>query len=125
MSRYNIDVYTKPGDFKGLQNFTENLNWLNWKYTRHSIDNIKYRAIDLEGLLLFIRGLKLETKYIFEYYINDLTNEPEKVCYRIPYLKAGNDLILVMDRNKSIVTIWLNSCDDKHSTLKRELYING
>ena len=122
MSRYNIGVYTNPGHFKGLQTFTEGLNLKNWQYTRHSIDNIKYRAIDLEGLLLFIRGLKLETKFIFEYYINDLTNEPEKVCYRIPYIKAGNDLILVMDRNKTIVTIWLNSSYDKHETLKNNLY---
>jgi hypothetical protein len=122
MSRYNIGVYTNPGHFKGLQTFTEGLNWKNWQYTRHSIDNIKYRAIDLEGLLMFIRGLKLETKFIFEYYINDLTNEPEKVCYRIPYITAGNDLILVMDKNKCIVTIWLNSSYDKHKTLKRSLY---
>ena len=124
MSRYNIDVFTKQEHFKGLQTFTDRLNWLKWQYTRHSIDNIKYRAIDLEGLLLFIKGLKLETKYIFEYYINDLTNEPEKVCYRINWLK-DIDIILCLEKDKKIISIWLNSVEDKHETLNESLYAKG
>jgi hypothetical protein len=110
-----------PGDFKGLETFTEGLNWKNWQYTRHSIDNIKYRAIDLEAILKFIRDLKLESGQIFEYYIHDLTKEPEKVCYRINY-NPGIDLILVINQYKEIITIYINSANDKHETLKRSLY---
>jgi len=72
--------------------------------------------------LLYIKGLKLEPGQIFEYYLNDLTKEPEKVCYRIQYIKAGVDIILVMLESKEIITIYINSSNDKHETLKKELY---
>jgi hypothetical protein len=48
----------------------------------------------------------------------------EKICYRIPYIK-GLDIILVISEEKNIITIYLNSQTDKHETLKKELYING
>ena len=121
MLRYHVEVYTDPGHFKGLQTFTDRLNGLNWCYSRHCLENIKSRAIDLEGLLLYIKGLKLESGQIFEYYLTD-RGEPEKVCYRIPYIKAGVDIILVMAEDKNIITIYINSAKDKHETLKKELY---
>ena len=122
MLRYHKEVFTSPGHYKGLQTFTDRLNGLNWCYSRHCLENIKSRAIDLEGLLLYIKGLKLEPGQIFEYYLNDLTKEPEKVCYRIQYIKAGVDIILVMLESKEIITIYINSSNDKHETLKKELY---
>ena len=121
MLRYHKEVYTNPGHFKGLQTFTDRLNGLNWSYSRHCLENIKSRAIDLEGLLLYIKGLKLEPGQIFEYYLTE-NLEPEKVCYRIPYIKAGVDIILVMSESKEIITIYINSSNDKHETLKKELY---
>jgi hypothetical protein len=113
-------VYTDPGHFKGLQTFTDRLNGLNWRYSRHSIENIKYRAIDLESVLLFIRDLKLESGQIFEYYLKD-NLEPEKVCYRVEF-NSGIDLILVINQYKEIITIYINSREDRHIELKKELY---
>jgi hypothetical protein len=121
MLRYHKDVYMNPGHFKGLQTFTDRLNWLKWGYSGHCLENLKYRAIDLESILKYIRDLKLESGQIFEYYINDLTNEPEKVCYRVAY-NPGIDLVLVINQYKEIITIYINSANDKHETLKKELY---
>jgi hypothetical protein len=125
MRRYHRAVYTEPGHWQRLEAFTKELNCLNWTYSGHCLDNVKSRAIDLEGILRFIKGLTLEAGQIFEYYLADKTDEPIKVCYRIDFPGAGQDIILVMGDDKEIITIYINSKDDKHYTLKKELYISG
>lgn len=122
MLRYHKAVYTEAEHWQKLEALTEEFNFVKWQYSRHCLDNIKSRAVDIEGLLRFIKDLKLETGQIFEYYLNDKV-EPIKICYRIPYNPAGLDIILVVGNNKEIITIYLNSKDDLHYTLKRELYI--
>ncbi len=121
MRRYHKAVYTEPGHWKILEARTEELNRLNWQYTEHCLDNVKSRAVDLEGLLRFIKGVELKAGRIFEYYLDD-RGEPIKMCYRIEYIKAGLDIILVVGRNKQIITIYLNSKNDLHYTLRKELY---
>jgi len=121
MLRYHKAVYTELGHWQKLADFTEKLNGLNWQYSRHCLDNIKSRAIDIEGLLRFIKGVRLEAGAIFEYYLDEKTGEPIRVCYRIAE-PAGLDIILVMGEDKEIITIYLNSRGDNHETLRRELY---
>jgi len=60
MLRYHKQVFFDPKDLDRLKAFTEALNSLKWAYTEHSLNNIKYRAINIEGLLLFIRDLTLK-----------------------------------------------------------------
>jgi hypothetical protein len=124
MLRYHKEVYTEPKHWERLKALTGELNSLKWTYSRHCLDSIKDRAIDLEGLLIFIKGIELTAGQIFEYYLDDRA-EPIKICYRIAYEPAGLDIILVVGEDKEIITIYINSREDKHETLKRELYING
>jgi hypothetical protein len=123
MLRYHKAVYTEPKHWRKLEVLTGFLNTLEWQYTSHCIDHIKSRAVDLEGLLKYIRGVKLEIGQIFEYYLND-NGEPIKICYRISYI-FGVDIILILGNNKQIITIYLNSAGDNHETLKKELYTRG
>jgi hypothetical protein len=97
---------------------------MKWSYTPHSIDNIRHRVIGIEGILRFIKGLVLDPGAIFEYYLNDQTGEPEKICYRVKYMD-DIDLILVVSNLKNIVTIYINSGGDNHITLNKGLYIQG
>jgi hypothetical protein len=106
-----------------LAELTEQFNNMSWQYTGHCLDNVKSRAVDLEGLLRYIKGLKLEAGAIFEYYLAE-NGEPIKICYRIEYIPAGLDIILVVGESKQIITIYLNSRGDLHYTLKKELYIS-
>lgn len=136
MNRYHKEVFTRPEDLKRLEALTDRLNGLKWRYSGHCLDNLKHRAIDLESVLMFIRDLKLDPEAIFEYYLTD-RGEPEKVCFRVGYnpgqaqhpakhsTAPGLDLILVISEDKEIITIYINSAEDKHETLKKELYING
>jgi hypothetical protein len=119
MQRYHIKTGFKPDDILRLKEFTNKLNHLVWSYTGHCLDNLKYRAIDIEAVLRFIKGAKLDYSYIFEYYSND--DKIIKVCYRIKY-NNGIDLILVIGEHKQIITIYYNSNNDNHLTLKKYIY---
>jgi len=124
MLRFHRQVFFDIKDIERLKVFTDELNSLNWSYTAHCLDNLKHRVIDIEGLLLFIKGLELTAESIFEFYADERSADIIKVCYRITWLK-NMDIILVVNENKEIITIYMNSKEDNHITLRRELYING
>ena len=121
MRRYHKKVYVPIDSQKHLKAFTDSIQGLNWHYTPHSIDNLRYRHIDSRQVLLFIKGLRLDYKSIFEYYTTD-TREILKACYRVNFT-SDIDLILVIDKNKTIITIYINSVDDNHFTLDKGLYV--
>jgi hypothetical protein len=123
-NRYHKDVYFNLEDILRLKAFTARLNGLNWRYSSHSIDGLKYRAIDLEGLLLFIKDIRLSPDEIFEYYADEKNQEIIKVCYRISWL-TDIDIILCLEKDKKIISIWLNSVQDKHETLRRDIYVTN
>ncbi len=123
MKRYHIKVFTKAQHQDKLISFTYKLNNMQWKYTSHCLDNLKLRALDLKQLLYWIKTeLRLDYNDIFEFYTDDFDNII-KVCYRIPYNKTI-DVILVIGHNKQIITLYYNSKNDKHYTLRKEIYVN-
>jgi hypothetical protein len=83
---------------------------------------LKYRAIDLESLLLFVKDVKLNDNQLFEYYADEKSREIIKACYRISWLN-DIDIILCLEKDKKIISIWLNSKEDKHETLRDFLYV--
>lgn len=115
MKRYHKKVYFP--DTEALNAFNDDLNNVNWTYSNHCLNHLKHRVINLNNVLQFIKYLKLKSEWIFEYY---KTEKIIKACYRIPYNEM--DLILVISSSKTIITIYLNSRDDKHYTLNRSLY---
>jgi hypothetical protein len=119
MRRYHCKVYFPDDNLKRLQEFTERNNLQEWSYTAHCLDNVKYRAIDTRALLEFIKGQELSAQDIFEYYIDG--KRIVKACYRLQWQKEL-DLILVINANKEIITIYLNLAIDKHVTLNANLY---
>ena len=61
---------------------------------------------------------------LFEYYAEDKSREIIKACYRVSWLK-DIDIILCLEKDKKIISIWLNSNEDKHETLNENLYCKG
>ena len=119
MNRYHIKLGFNH--IEQLKDLTEQLNLKNWLYSEHCLDNLKYRFLDLKGILLFIKGIELRAENIFEYYEDN--GKIIKLCYRISYDNL-QDIILVVTPEKKIVTIYINSVGDNHITLKKELYKN-
>jgi hypothetical protein len=122
--RYHKKVFYPANAEQTLKDLTDRLNKLDWKISTHSLENIKYRAIDLRGILEAIKGLILEPDQVFEYYTEDKSSEIIKACYRINF-NNGIDIILVLSNIKNVITIYLNSSNDVHYTLKKELYCLG
>jgi len=119
--RYHKDVFFPQEAKDKLITFVYRLNKMEWQYTPHCCDNIRLRVLDMEQLLYYIKNdLQLDVEQIFEFYTNG-QDKVTKACFRIDYNKVY-DLILVVGNQKEIVTIYINSKNDKHDTLKRELY---
>ena len=123
MLRYHKKVYTILEHKELLESITEQLNSEQWSYSEHCLDTLKYRVLDIENVLLFIKALTLRAKNIFEYYLTD-NGQAEKICYRISYNKT-QDIILILSKDKKIISIYLNAVEDEHFTLKKELYVQG
>jgi hypothetical protein len=123
MLRYHKLVYIPEEHISKLQNITDILNTMQWAYSNHTLDNLKYRAIRIEDILYFIKSLKLLASSIFEYYTDD-NGKILKACYRITYTD-NIDLILVISKSKEIITIYTNTKDDEHFTLDTSLYIKN
>ena len=121
MKRYHEKVYFPIGSKEKLKAFTGSLNNKKWKYTKHSLDNLKYRYINIEVILAFIFNLKLDSDNIFEFYTNN-TGDILKACYRLQY-DENMDIILVISDIKNIVTIYSNIRGDNHITLDKNLYV--
>ena len=119
--RYHKKIYFPKHHKEKLIALTYQLNGKQWKYTKHCLNNIKLRALDLEQLLYWIKSeAMLDYNNIFEYYTGD-KEDILKVCYGLSYNKAV-DVILIMGTQKQIITIYYNSANDKHCTLKESIY---
>ena len=121
MNRYHYLIGFNPEHISQLKELTEQLNNRDFSYSAHCLDNLKYRFLDLKGILFFIKGIELKAEHIFEYY--EESGKIIKLCYRITYDNL-QDIILVVTSEKKIVTIYINSVGDNHITLKKELYKN-
>jgi hypothetical protein len=93
--------------------------------TKHAFHRLNER-FDYISILNYLAN-KVEFHYgqVFEYYVKQDSNLISKVCFRIEYPTSPyetQDLILVLTRQKDIVTLYINTTDDNHRTLKRELY---
>ena len=121
MNRYHKSIYIPNNIKEKLKPFNNRLNTLNWQYTPHSIDSIKNRCYNIKNILYFISKLSLDVKDIFEVY--EFNNNIIKACYRIEYQTC--DIILVIDSNKTIITIYANAKEDNHITLNKNLYTRG
>ena len=118
MNRYHKKIYFPKEDLKELENLNNILNNKRFSYSKHCLENLKYRALDMENLLKYISDIELKSDWIFEYYKSQYGIE--KACYRLPY--SLYDVILVISNNKNIITIYINSKEDNHNTLNSRLY---
>ena len=118
MNRYYKKVYMPDTIKRQLKTFNDSLNAFKFKYTPHSIDNIKNRCYDIKSMLYFISNLILSDEDIFEVY--EFDNTIVRACYRIEYKDC--DIILVLNEDKTIITIYANSKEDNHITLNKNLY---
>ena len=119
--RYHKEVFFSDKHKEDIIALSYALNSLQWQYTAHCLDNARLRVLNIEQLLYFIKNeLQLNSDDVFEIY-TDEKNNIFKLCYRINFNNVY-DFILVLSKEKEIITIYINSKNDKHETLRGELY---
>ena len=122
MNRYHYKVYFPPEAEAKLEAFTEEINVQEFRLTGHSFKNIELRGgwTAQQELIEDMKSLELESESVFEYYTS--SGRIIKACYRVEWSEA-KDIILVVGRGKTIVTMYFNSANDKHSTLNKSNYV--
>ena len=116
--RYHKQVYFP--DTEALKLFNSKLANITWNYSQHFLERIKSRSKNEKKVLRFINRLILKEKNIFEYYKEN--NQISVACYKIAYMKKFN-LILVINNNKKILTIFYELISDKPKRINKNLYV--
>lgn len=121
LNRYHRNIYFPPtfdDDVGALLKTIEKKHWLLGihaaKKLIESLDKETARKV-----LSLIYHLKTNKDDIFEIYYNDV--RIEKFCLRVS-LDEQLDLILVVTKDKTIVTIYVNFKDHLHDDLDESLY---
>ena len=120
--RYHRTVFYPLTHKRDLQVFCNDVNVLEWQYSRHALDRMSglVDMAELKGIGDYINRLRLRPDNIFEYYLDD-EGVMDRACYRVKY-SLDHDLIIIVSRNKYLVTVYLNKVDDDHITLNRGQY---
>jgi hypothetical protein len=118
MQRFHKQVLFPDIYDQQLKEVNDDLNRKEFSFSKHSLDNVKWRAIDMTELLLDIKERFLSVDNIFEYYVSN--GIIKKVCYRI-HMKSY-DYIIVLSLCKKVITIYINSKNDNHICLNKSLY---
>lgn len=120
MKRYHQKICFPKEYNNQLQGLTDKFNNMEgFKKSSHAIEQLKTRFNLMEALQFLKNRIYFKYQDIFEYYTE--SNQVIKICYKMEY-NQYNDLIIVLDRRKMIITLYLNSKNDNHKTLKKELY---
>jgi len=109
MSLYHFEI----GFPKGLET---KFGVIEVTYKRHALnaaETDRYGRIDLP------RTINTDTAKAIE--VEVINRQVVKIVYRTKY-NDDFDLILVLSRDASVRTVWLNSVNDKHKTLDRSKY---
>ena len=122
MNRYHYKVYFPPEADSMLETFTDEINSMQFRLTKHSFNNIDLRGgwTAQQELIEDMKSLELDSESIFEYYTSG--GQIVKACYRVEW-SSSKDIIMVIGRGKTIVTMYFNSTDDKHATLNKNNYV--
>lgn len=119
MARYNKQVFFPIEHKDKLEQVNARLNGLKYIFTNHFFKQLKQRFSDIEKIGQYLKNLKLQEVNIFEYYIDG--DNITKVCYRIEYT-SKDDIILVLSKDKVLISIFLNAVNDNHKTLNKNQF---
>jgi len=124
MKRYHKNIGIPKVHLDRLEMLNEKFNSSKrYGRTKHAFHRLNERFDYISILNHLANKVKFSVKNVFEIYVD---NEViQKVCYKLDYKVSpyeSQDLILVLTKDKAIVTLYLNAKGDNHITLKKELY---
>jgi hypothetical protein len=118
MLRFHKNVFFPDNASSKLKDLCLALNSKDWSFSSHAIDSIKDEPINLHELLTEIKALKIYANGIFEFYLDN--SSIVKICYRFNW--KSKSIIICLNSSKTLISVWVNSIDDNHATLRKNLY---
>lgn len=120
MKRYHKQLGFNKVDIQELKEINQRFNDDDtFKKTEHGLDRLQEKFNFMEVMLFLKDTIAFNYEDIFEYYTED--GKVIKVVYRV-HFDAYDDIIVVLTRNKTIVTAWINKKNDNHKTLDTKQY---
>ena len=124
MKRYHKEIGIPEVHLGRLAELNEKFNSSKrFGRTTHAFHRLNQRFDYVRILNHLANNVEFKAEDVFEIYVdNDVV---QKVCYRLEYRTSPyetQDLILVLTKDKAIVTLYINANGDNHKTLKKELY---
>jgi len=120
MKRYHRDLGI-PEEYKSRLEFLSDKFNKSKRFgrTKHSFHRLNQR-FDYASIINFLANkIEFKAEDIFEIYTYN--GAVQKVCYRMDYVD-NKVLIIVLDKNKNLVTLYLNEKTNTHNRLNKELY---
>ena len=121
MERYHKKIFFPISNDKKLNDAVISLNNKKISLSKHAIEKLKNRIPESEysNISHFFSNMQLKIDDIIEYYVEN--NIICKLVFRMKY-NQYKDIILIMNLNKTLITLYLNNSTDEHETLRHELY---
>ena len=119
MIRYNRAL--AEFDLAGVADFTRALNGKRFKFDEHFFMRLgqRFTLPEQAKVGLFLQSLRLDAKDCFEYYRAE--GGIARAGYRMPFTD-DKDLIIIVTKNKYILTVYTNYIWDNHATLNKAIY---
>lgn len=119
MKRYNKQLGFEKSNIEEIKEICQVFNDTDmYRKTNHVIEQMQTR-FDLFEIGTFLQNITFKYEDIFEYYFEN--GKVTKVVFSMAYNDTEN-VKMVLDRNKTIITLWLNKKTDLHSTLDTSIY---
>ena len=120
MNRYHKQLGFNQDDLIELKNICQRFNDSDtFSKTEHALDMLQQR-FDFMKVLGFLKDqMTFNLDDMFEYYTEE--GKVSKVVFRVKYTET-EDIIIVLARNKRIITAYINNSSDHHKTLDPKQY---
>lgn len=117
MLKYHKQIGFKDCHVKEALRLIEVLQLKRIRFSSHSLTELSAEA-EAVRIGQFVKDYKLSFDNVFEIAVDN--GRIEKLGFRLNFNE--NDIIFILSREKSIITIWTNKKTDCHKTLKTGLY---
>jgi hypothetical protein len=117
VKKYHVSLGFRPCDIGEAKSLIEALKYRRVSFSVHALKEL---GAELEAVKIgqFIKDYSLDFNDVFE--IALIAGRIEKLGFRV---KMGDfDVILIINREKNIITLWTNENKDKHISLNPRKY---
>ena len=124
--RFHREVYFPPWAEESVQEFIQAIDKQGYiTFSLHSVKKVvqytkSYGTEFFRHVEIALRRGRLSSGEVFELYSND--KSIRKACFRFSFEGFPVDIVVVLSKEGTVVTIYITDKEDNHSSLDSSLY---